>query len=88
MGGGTIFRFYGGDIELMGGSPQSPPPTRENPGLSMTLAGLAYRRSNRRSNRRSSYFDLHLIINLMSILAWNCTIMAITWSLDLDSFDC
>ena len=39
-GGTTIFGLYGGnravmrgDIELMGGSPQSPP-TRENPGLS------------------------------------------------------
>ena len=30
-GGWTIFRFYEGDIELMG-SPQSPPPlTSENP---------------------------------------------------------
>ena len=31
--GGTIFQFYGGDIELMGDPHPvpSPPPTRENP---------------------------------------------------------
>ena len=29
-GGGTILRFYGGDIELMA-IPPVPPPTRENP---------------------------------------------------------